>query len=337
MDATKINIPEKVQLWLPVCAIIIDIILTFFLDTITPLGIIVWLFYIIPIFLTIWLRQKPAPFIILFIVVPLTWIGFVLSSPGIPVQWAVFNRIVGCILFVFLALGIWIYKTERKRTDEALQQARHKIKLLSSITRHDINNQLTVLRGYLQILEDQMPDSKNHEYFLKASNATQRISDMIRFTKEYEEIGIHISTWQNCHSIVDSAAKQIPPGKVIVINDIPVEAEVFADPLIIKVFYNLMENAVCYGGKITTIRFSVEKHEGGHIIFCEDDGEGIPADQKAKIFERGFGKNTGLGLNLSREILNITGITITETGEPGKGARFEMNVPKGMYRTGWGI
>jgi signal transduction histidine kinase len=57
-----------------------------------------------------------------------------------------------------------------------------------------------------------------------------------------------------------------------------------------------------------------------------------------RIFERGYGKNTGLGLFLSREILAITGITITENGVPGKGARFEITVPKGAYRfTGTGV
>jgi signal transduction histidine kinase len=65
---------------------------------------------------------------------------------------------------------------------------------------------------------------------------------------------------------------------------------------------------------------------------CEDDGVGVPADEKVKVFKRGFGKNTGLGLALSWEILSITGITIRETGEPGKGARFEMTVPKGVWR-----
>ena len=53
---------------------------------------------------------------------------------------------------------------------------------------------------------------------------------------------------------------------------------------------------------------------------------------KEKIFERGLGKNTGTGMALSREIHDITGITIRETGEPGKGARFEMVVPKGAWR-----
>ena len=94
-----------------------------------------------------------------------------------------------------------------------------------------------------------------------------------------------------------------------------------------------MDNAVRYGGKITTIRFSVEESGNDPVIVCEDDGDGVVAEEKEKIFDRGFGKNTGLGLFLSRVILNITGITIRETGEPGKGARFEMAVPANSYRT----
>jgi signal transduction histidine kinase len=47
---------------------------------------------------------------------------------------------------------------------------------------------------------------------------------------------------------------------------------------------------------------------------------------------RGFGKNTGLGLFFSREILSITGISITETGVYGVGARFEIRVPGGIWR-----
>jgi signal transduction histidine kinase len=96
--------------------------------------------------------------------------------------------------------------------------------------------------------------------------------------------------------------------------------------------YNLIDNAVRNGGKITTIRFSTEEGNGDQIIICEDDGSGGATADKEKIFERGFGKNTGLGLALSREILFLTGITITETGEPGKGVWFEMSVPENAYR-----
>ena len=68
------------------------------------------------------------------------------------------------------------------------------------------------------------------------------------------------------------------------------------------------------------------------VIVVEDNGTGIPLGEKQKIFENGYGKNTGLGLFLVREILSITGMTIQETGEPGKGARFEISVPKGTFR-----
>jgi signal transduction histidine kinase len=124
----------------------------------------------------------------------------------------------------------------------------------------------------------------------------------------------------------------VPTGAVRVKNDLPAGMEVFADPLIVKVFYNLMDNAIRYGRKITTIRLSVQESGDDHLIVCEDDGDGVPQEEKERIFERDFGKNTGLGLFLSREILGITNITIRENGEPGKGARFEIKVPKGAYR-----
>ena len=229
-------------------------------------------------------------------------------------------------------LGTYLDITERKKAEEVLQRTNKKLNLLSSITRHDITNQLAVLMGYLTILEKKQPDHTLSEYFSRVKTTAERISSMIRFTQEYEAIGVNAPAWQECRKLVDTAVKQAPLGKVIVKNDIPAGTEIFADPLVMKVFYNLMDNAVQYGGKITKIRFYVEESGDDHIIVCEDDGEGIRADEKEKIFERGYGKNTGLGLALSIEILSITGITIKETGEPGKGARFEITVPKGMYQ-----
>ncbi|MCX6690328.1 MAG: HAMP domain-containing sensor histidine kinase [Methanoregula sp.] len=113
----------------------------------------------------------------------------------------------------------------------------------------------------------------------------------------------------------------------------PKNPEIFADLLFEKVFYNLIDNALRYGGAdMKMIRFSSRESDSGLTIVCEDDGVGITAEDKKRLFTRGFGKNTGLGLFLSREILAITGITITENGTSGKGARFEITVPKGMWR-----
>ncbi|MFA4848265.1 MAG: response regulator [Methanoregula sp.] len=224
--------------------------------------------------------------------------------------------------------------TDRKHAEEALQQANRKLHLLSGITRHDIKNQLMVLLEYLELLQKKVPDPALEEYFTRLIHTSERIATMIQMTKTYENIGVNAPVWQDTRMLFDTTVKDIPVGKIICINDIPDGIEIFADPLIVKVCYNLIDNAVRYGKKITNIRFSVMKRNDDTVFICEDDGVGVPVDVKEKIFDRGFGKNTGLGLALSREILDITGIKLHETGEPGKGARFEMTVPKRACRFG---
>jgi len=61
-------------------------------------------------------------------------------------------------------------------------------------------------------------------------------------------------------------------------------------------------------------------------------GTGILPDEKEKIFEPGFGKNTGPFLCLVREILGITGISISGNGKPGSGSQIEIVIPPGSYR-----
>ena len=157
---------------------------------------------------------------------------------------------------------------------------------------------------------------------------------MIQFSTAYEQIGLHAPAWQDCNILAGTAAGDALSGQVEMQNDLPAGMEVLADPLISKVFFNLMDNAVRHGKTITSIRFFAEERGSTMVIFCEDDGMGIPGEKKEKIFERGYGKNTGFGLFLAREILAITGITIRETGDPGKGARFEITVPQGAWRIG---
>ena len=222
--------------------------------------------------------------------------------------------------------------TERKRAEDALALASKKLTLLSGITRHDILNQLTVLIGHLELLNRKQPDPSSNKYFKTIFGAAERIQAMIQFTKTYESVGVNAPVWQNTRTLGDRAAKDVFLGNIRLVNDIPDNFSLFADPLVVKVFYNLMDNAVRYGGKITFIQFSATEVGDDQVIVCEDDGDGVVAEEKEKIFERGFGKNTGLGLALAREILDITGITIKETGEPGKGTRFEMVVPKGAWR-----
>jgi PAS domain S-box-containing protein len=228
--------------------------------------------------------------------------------------------------------GICHDVTGRKNAEEALQQANKKLSLLSGITRHDINNQLLTVDGFISILKRKAADPSLDPFFSRITIATRQIASLIRFTKEYEKIGMHAPVWQDLRALVDGAGADVLQGKIALSNDLPAGMEVFADPLIAKVFFNLLDNAQRHGGKITTVRFSLEEQNGSRIIVCADDGDGVPADEKERIFERGFGKNTGFGLAISREILDITGLAITETGKSGTGARFEIAVPKGQCR-----
>ena len=109
-------------------------------------------------------------------------------------------------------------------------------------------------------------------------------------------------------------------------SDVPEGTSIFADPLISKVFHNLIHNALRHSKNATAVRFYLESRNNDKAIICEDNGVGIGAEMKKKLFTKGIDRDHGFGLFLSKEILSITDITITE-GEPGKGAKFVMLVP----------
>jgi signal transduction histidine kinase len=189
-----------------------------------------------------------------------------------------------------------------------------------------------VLSGNLTLLVKEDARLSSDTHVQKIAAAAEHIASMIQFTKEYEEIGVKAPTWTLVQKTIESGAASVTLGTVELIIDIPQGMELFADPLIMKVFHNLIDNAVKHGSPLSRIHFQVEQREEARAIICQDDGMGIRAEDRERLFERGFGKNHGLGLFLSREILAITGITITETGKDGQGARFEIVLPPGVWR-----
>ena len=223
--------------------------------------------------------------------------------------------------------------TERKAAEDALSRANDKLTILSSITRHDLKNQLTALAAYLELSQDELGTNLTAADYLKTEmRIAQTMGHQLDFTKVYEDMGTAAPTWQNVNAGIRRAVAALPMRNVRVEVD-RTDLSVYADPLFEKVFYNLIDNALKYSGEaMTTIRVTCQESGAGLVIACEDDGAGIAGGDKRRLFEQGFGKSSGLGLFLSREILAITGITITETGEPGKGARFEIVVPEGAYR-----
>jgi signal transduction histidine kinase len=137
--------------------------------------------------------------------------------------------------------------------------------------------------------------------------------------------------WQNVQKITTQEISVSDTTGVSITMDFG-NLEIFADPLLKKVFHHLIDNAIQYGQTITKIHGYYQGSGAGIILIIEDDGIGIPTDEKEAIFKRQFYKNAGLGLFLVQEILSMTNFSIRENGEPGKGARFEILVPMGAWR-----
>nr|WP_320160857.1 MASE3 domain-containing protein [uncultured Methanoregula sp.] len=217
-------------------------------------------------------------------------------------------------------------------SEDALSLAHKKLALLTSITRHDILNQLTALKAYVELLRQDAREYDSHGYLEKVQAIADVIEEQIAFMKDYEMMGVSAPAWQDVAATIGRSVSALPTRNVSVDIDVG-NVEIFADPLLEKVFYNLVDNALRYGGeKLTRIRIYTQESPNELALICEDNGNGVSSEDKVHLFEKGFGHHTGLGLFLIREILLITGISITENGVPEKCARFVIQVPKGAFR-----
>jgi len=226
-------------------------------------------------------------------------------------------------------MGSCIDITNRKKEERALQTANKKLQILSSVTRHDILNKIMVIDGYIWLKREKEEDQQD-AFLEDIEKAVKSIERQIEFTRQYENLGVQAPVWLSIATLIEA----IDDGRLLIIRHLSDEIAVFADPMIQKVFENLMENTLRHAEGASRVEIRSEERDGRLAIIWEDDGPGVPDEQKERIFERGYGKNTGFGLFLSQEILAITGIMIAETGEYGEGARFEMLVPEGGWREG---
>jgi len=222
--------------------------------------------------------------------------------------------------------------SDKVQEEEAVQKANRKLNVFSCLTRHEILNHLTVVKGYIELSREQVRDPafllRSFDKELAAANAIQKL---VTFTRDYQNIGIQPPSWYNLAGVINAAAASVHTRSITLLVDTD-RVEIYADHLLERVFFHLIDNAVRYGRKIRNLRFSCEESFEELLVICEDDGIGIPPDAKEKIFNRQFFQNTGLDMYFSRHILSITGISIRENGIYGTGARFEIRVPKGAYR-----
>jgi len=229
--------------------------------------------------------------------------------------------------------GIIVDISEKIQLERALEVTNKKLNMMNSVTRHDVLNNITGVLGLCDMLADITTDNDARGFIADIRGQVIRIKDQIVFTKDYQSVGVKAPQWQSlCQSIRDAALairsdtfQLILPGT---------DAEIYSDPFFGRVFYNLIDNSMRHGGSVRHISVITGVEPGGDLLIrYKDDGKGIPADEKQVIFEQGYGKNTGFGLCIIREILGITGLTIQETGVFGSGVLFEITVPKTAWRS----
>jgi signal transduction histidine kinase len=223
--------------------------------------------------------------------------------------------------------------TSQRHTEEALASSNSKLNVLYGVTRHDILNRINVIRGYGELLKDKTEGcSQSGEFLKKMLDSTVAIEHIINFTKDYEKVGGASPEWQNVGYVYHKAKVLCAEQGVEYIIDTGA-LEIYADPMLERLFYILLDNTYRHGSRLTRVQLTAARSGDDYHIIYEDDGVGVPSEDKGRIFQKGFGSGSGLGLYLGRQILSITGIAISENGVPLKGARFEICVPKGKWRT----
>lgn len=228
-------------------------------------------------------------------------------------------------------LGISEDITDWKKAEEALKNSQKKLNLLNMIIFTDIQNKIFSIFGYLELLAESPVTEEHRAYLRNEEKMIKEIQNLLNSTKEYQDLGIKSPKWHNAnhsfllgisHLTIAHLSRQVNLKNL----------EIFSDPLLEKVFFILSENIVKHAQSATELICTYEKKQDGLVIIFADNGVGISDSEKEIIFLRNGGDKSRMGLFLAKEILAITGISIKETGTYGKGARFEIFIPKGGYR-----
>jgi PAS domain S-box-containing protein len=221
--------------------------------------------------------------------------------------------------------------SEHTRMKRALQESNKKLNVFSSIARHDIQNKITVLLGYLGRTRKAVSDPLLIEYLDRQEQAAKAIRTEINLTRDFKDLGANPPEWQNVRSVIENAAKPYSGSSLGITTDLP-DIEIYADVQLDHVFDRLFESASGSGEKPVQVRIFAVRGDRNLRIIVEDDGDCIPAGEKDRLFELKGDGSGRRGLFIAREILSITGITLEETGESGTGSRFEVGIPEAYFR-----
>jgi PAS domain S-box-containing protein len=219
-----------------------------------------------------------------------------------------------------------------EKIEAALNQSEilnEKLSVVGSFTRHDVRNKLMTIEGNAYLAKKQAGnDPKMIQYLDQIRLAITNITRILEFAKNYESLGSEERTQMDVGGAIDQAASLFSGLKGAELTNECRGFNILADSMLTTVFHNLIDNSLKYGENLTKIRiYHSREKDGSESIIYEDNGGGINEEDKTHLFKKGFGKGTGVGLYLIKRTCDIYGWKVKETGDFGKGVKFEFNIP----------
>jgi PAS domain S-box-containing protein len=228
--------------------------------------------------------------------------------------------------------------TERRKAEEEVRKAMEKLEVVNEklqvvggLTRHDVRNKLAAITGNAYLIGKKLPENGVVLDYVKQIEASvEQTVRILEFAKAYEMLGAEELAYIDVEKTVNEAASLFPDLRDVKVANDCHGLTVLADSLLRQLFYNLIDNSLKYGEKLSIIRIHYEDKNDHLNVIYQDDGVGISQAAKPKIFDEGYttGKGSGYGLYLIKKMMEVYCWAIKETGEPGKGALFTMTIPK---------
>ena len=209
---------------------------------------------------------------------------------------------------------------ERKEYETALERQNKRLDDFASVLSHDLRNPLNVAQGRLELAAEEC-DSDHLEH---VDRAHQRMESLIAGLLTLAQEGASVTEREpvDLSSLLEESWSNVSTNGATVTID--VDRTISADgSRLQQVFENLFRNAVEHGGEGVSVTVG-ELSDG---FYVEDDGPGVPEEDREQICEAGYSTGedgSGLGLSIVSEIVEAHGWTIRVTEGSDGGARFEI-------------
>ncbi len=238
-------------------------------------------------------------------------------------------------LSLVVLIFTWIlhyYVRQLEEHKQFLEQRQRELEVYTSVLTHDLGNDMQIVRGLVELLHETLEIPQDKESYLSTSIAvSERMSRVIKLFSVVGR-GVEYDFLKTLQTMADRAKDATGGANVSLLIEPDIRsAEIRPGILLPLVLENLLRNtADCVGeSAVVTIRLGlVEKRL---IITYRDNGPGIDASIRDRIFQKGVttkGEGKGLGLYLSKRIVESYGGTIELLDErERKGAAFLISVP----------